>query len=812
MAGKWRRTKTKQIKKTRNTMNSQRELLDYLFQTGQIDIKRGKLFDIDLSPMPPSFFDFNRVEGMMLGLAIGDALGRTTEGLLPGHRQTVFGTFQRNQPQMENSPSNNIGDANKPLQPPDNSGEIRDYLPSKYANHQCIGMPSDDTQLAFWTLEQMIADEGFNPEHIAERFNQNHIFGLGSTVWHFLINYKSQNPWFQCGVKSAGNGALMRIAPMLIPHLKFGKSDLWVDTAMSAMLTHNDSGSIAACLSFIYMLWQLLKMKSPPQPDWWLKTYVEIAQDLEINNSYCPRGSALINYDYRGFIWQFVVQAVGEAYRQDLSVVDACNQWYSGAYLLETVPSVIYILMKYGNNPEEAIVRAVNDTVDNDTIAAIVGAAVGALHGKDRLPQRWIQNLSGRTKENDDGRVFELLQMARKLWWENPTPPSPIHYLEIPGQDVKPPLGRDTAMPCPPSEKPPETLPCPPITQTIPQQKQQKQQKQQTAKNMQDAALGCFLGAVVGDAAGAVLEFIRRQATPEEVDAAMKMSGGGIRNLNPGQITDDTELAICLARALCSSPTFDREKIARSYAKWVESKPFDMGLTTSRSLGCFDPSPTWRKICQTEGYAAGMSQAAAKFCLDSKANGSLMRIAPLGIWGHRLDDEELAHFAQEDSKLSHPNPSCCDAVACYTIAIASLIRQPGARQTAMERAERWALSHATAEVRGWLENAHLDIEIPYYPQIGFVKIAFIHAFRHLIKGSSFVEAIQETLFGGGDTDTNACIVGGLIGAACGAASIPKTMIHPVLNYDSENGTYPRPKFLHPRQVPQLVKSLLMPNS
>lgn len=780
-------------------MKSNRELLDYLFQTGQININRGKLFDLDLSPLPPSFFDFNRVEGMMLGLAIGDALGRTTEGLLPQHRHKLSGKFQRTPQQIEKSPSEKIGDANNPLPKPENYGEIRDYLPSKYANHQCIGMPSDDTQLAFWTLEQMIADEGFNPEHLAERFNHNRIFGLGSTVWHFLINYKSQKPWFQCGVKSAGNGALMRIAPMLIPHLKFGKSALWVDTAMSAMLTHNDSGSIAACLSFVYMLWQLLKMKRPPKPDWWLKTYVEIARDLEIDNSYCPRGGASINYDYRGFIWQFVAQAVGEAYRQNMSVVDACNQWYSGAYLLETVPSVIYILMKHGDNPEEAIVRAVNDTVDNDTIAAIVGAAVGALHGKDRLPQRWMKNLSGRTKENDDGRVFELLQMARNLWWDNHNPPSPIHYLEIPGQSVPATPRKNKALPCPPPEKPPEAMPCPPITQTI---------RQQNAKSMQDAALGCFLGAVVGDAAGAVLEFIHRQATPEEVDAAMNMCGGGIRNLAPGQITDDTELALCLARALCSSPTFDREKIARSYAKWVESKPFDMGLTTSRSLGCFDPSPTWRQICQTEGYAVGMSQAAAKFCLDSKANGSLMRIAPLGIWGHRWEDEELARFAREDSTLSHPNPSCCDAVACYTIAIASLIRQPGARQTAVERAERWALSHANAEVRGWLENAHLDMEIPYYPHTGFVKIAFTHAFRHLIKGTSFVDAIQETLLGGGDTDTNACIVGGLIGAACGAASIPKTMINPVLNYDSENGVYPRPRFVHPRQVPQLVKSLL----
>jgi ADP-ribosylglycohydrolase len=68
--------------------------------------------------------------------------------------------------------------------------------------------------------------------------------------------------------------------------------------------------------------------------------------------------------------------------------------------------------MLHAGDPEEAIVRAVNDTCDNDTIAAIVGAAVGALHGEAALPKRWRGNLLGRTMEADDGRVFELLDAA----------------------------------------------------------------------------------------------------------------------------------------------------------------------------------------------------------------------------------------------------------------------------------------------------------------------------------------------------------------------------------------------------------------
>jgi len=71
--------------------------------------------------------------------------------------------------------------------------------------------------------------------------------------------------------------------------------------------------------------------------------------------------------------------------------------------------------MRHGDDPEEAIVRAVNDTKDNDTIASIVGAAVGALHGKEKLLERWISNLLGRTSLHNDGHIFQLLSEAKRI-------------------------------------------------------------------------------------------------------------------------------------------------------------------------------------------------------------------------------------------------------------------------------------------------------------------------------------------------------------------------------------------------------------
>ena len=323
-------------------------------------------------------------------------------------------------------------------------------------------------------------------------------------------------------------------------------------------------------------------------------------------------------------------------------------------------------------------------------------------------------------------------------------------------------------------------------------------------KYLLDAALGCLLGACAGDAAGAVLEMLGRKPRAEEVERAMSMPGGGPLGVAPGQITDDGELMICLARALRDSDSFPIERIARNYSEWVRSVPFDMGRATRRSIGCR------KDILEvaSKGYSGVMAEAAHWNNMKSKANGSLMRAAPTGIWGHRLDDDELAACARRDSSLSHPNESCLGAVSCYVIAIAHLMRERGDRVGAFEHAEKWAAGNANSEVRGWLKDARENKRIPYYPLAGFVRIGFTHAFRHLLLGTPYEDAIRETLSGGGDTDTNACIVGGLLGAAYGAESIPLHMRNAVLDCDTSAGDNPRPEFLHPSQIPRLAEDLI----
>lgn len=361
-----------------------RQTLENLFCNGSIDLVPGRLFDRDPDSMPDDF-DFDRVEGMMLGLVIGEALGMPTERWLPNRRRLT-------------------------------SGEIRDYPQGSQAGAP-VELISDDMYLAFSTLEQMIADGGFNPQRLAECFCHRHVFGRGFTVRQFISNYRSGLPWYQCGPKSSRNGAIVRIAPILIPHLPLATSDLWVDTALAAMITHNDAGSTAACLAWVNLLWSLLRMRAVPEPMWWLSTFCDVMREVEGAACYRVRSGKFFGYE--GTIGQFLERHVAEAYDQGLSALDACNQWHSGVQMIETAPSVVYLLMRYGHDPEEAIVRAVNDTKDNDTIAAMVGAAVGALHGRAGLPARWIERLPLGSRQGDGTAaetIFELLAAARQRW------------------------------------------------------------------------------------------------------------------------------------------------------------------------------------------------------------------------------------------------------------------------------------------------------------------------------------------------------------------------------------------------------------
>lgn len=289
-----------------------------------------------------------------------------------------------------------------------------------------------------------------------------------------------------------------------------------------------------------------------------------------------------------------------------------------------------------------------------------------------------------------------------------------------------------------------------------------------------DLAVGPVLGALIGDAAGATLEFLGRQPTAQDVEQALGMCGGGIWDTAPGQVTDDGELTLALLQALAGQPSYDVNRAAQAYRRWYLSEPFDIGNATANALGEGDPD--------SPELAEFVAHRALMFNSESKANGSLMRATPLGVWSARAPLEETVDAARADARLTHPNPSCQWSTAAYVVAIRHLMLNPDDHHGAFAVARSILPTDEGDEVLSWLDNAATGRLPPFHPQAGFVRIAFTHAFYHLLQRTPHVQALRETLSGGGDTDTNACIVGGLLGALWGENELPSEMKQAVVKW------------------------------
>jgi len=261
-------------------------------------------------------------------------------------------------------------------------------------------------------------------------------------------------------------------------------------------------------------------------------------------------------------------------------------------------------------------------------------------------------------------------------------------------------------------------------------------------------AQGCLLGQLAGDALGSLVEFqpgtaIRRRYP----DGVRDLADGGTWNTIAGQPTDDSEMALMLARSLVREGRFNASAVLAAYREWQASGPFDLGGTTRAGL-------------------AGRPNHA------SEANGSLMRVSPLAIWAHALEPSEAAELARADSRLTHPNAVCSDASAAFTVAIGEALRGGDARAVHLA-ALRWCEGvGADASVRDALAASAERLPGDFETRQGWVLIALQNAFYQLLHARSAEEGIIATIMAGGDTDTNAAIAGALLGAVSGREAIP----------------------------------------
>jgi ADP-ribosylglycohydrolase len=316
---------------------------------------------------------------MLVGTAIGDALGNTSESQLPSDRRRTH-------------------------------GEIRDYLPNRYAQWKRVGLPSDDTQLAVWLLDELLERGDCAAHRLAAAWRRGRIFGIGKTMQSYFAQLDARPGWqgdeaLAWGARqpSAGNGALMRLVGAVAPHA-WTLDDGLIDTVVyTSAATHDDPGSTGACVAFAEILRRILATGGAcVKPGFFWQTFVECARPVEGRTQY---RSHVPGVAFVGSVADFVEREVPAALAAGEDPIAAGRRWYSGAYVLETVPTALHLLERYAHEPEEALVRAVNDTWDNDTVAAIVGAVVGALHGARAFPLRWRRGLLGRTTHDDDGQL-----------------------------------------------------------------------------------------------------------------------------------------------------------------------------------------------------------------------------------------------------------------------------------------------------------------------------------------------------------------------------------------------------------------------
>jgi ADP-ribosylglycohydrolase/fructose-1,6-bisphosphatase/inositol monophosphatase family enzyme len=291
-----------------------------------------------------------------------------------------------------------------------------------------------------------------------------------------------------------------------------------------------------------------------------------------------------------------------------------------------------------------------------------------------------------------------------------------------------------------------------------------------------DRAQGCLIGQLAGDSLGSLVEFqSSREIQKIHPSGPRNLEDGGFWNTLGGQPTDDSELALMLARSIVESEGYNQEAAAKAYVHWYTSDPFDIGNTTSSAL-----SPA-RFAVETGHSIAEAACQAASSNLGSQANGALMRISPLGIFGYRLDDDSLATLAREDARLTHANQICQDANAVFCVAIAAAIRNAISPQEVYDYAYSWATSRQIeSSVRATLDKAKESPPADYLTSMGWVLIALQNAFFQLLHASGPEEALVRTVASGGDTDTNGAIAGALIGATYGTDKWPSRWIDRIL--------------------------------
>ena len=281
-------------------------------------------------------------------------------------------------------------------------------------------------------------------------------------------------------------------------------------------------------------------------------------------------------------------------------------------------------------------------------------------------------------------------------------------------------------------------------------------------RELLDRAVGCFVGLAVGDALGTTLEFTKRDSSPLHTE----MTGGGPFDLEPGQWTDDTAMALALAASLGERGKFDAVDISRRFIAWWREGTysctgtcFDIGGATAAALATIERSGN--------PFGGRTSPTAA-------GNGSLMRLAPAVLFA--FPDEELAvETAWKQSRITHATAQAIDACGVLArILVRSIRTGAPAALTAVLPGD--TLHPSVREVAAGAFRTATRDEIA---SSGYVVDTLKAALWAVHSTDSFEDALVLAVNLADDADTVGAVTGQIAGAIYGASAIPERWLAPL---------------------------------
>ncbi len=281
--------------------------------------------------------------------------------------------------------------------------------------------------------------------------------------------------------------------------------------------------------------------------------------------------------------------------------------------------------------------------------------------------------------------------------------------------------------------------------------------------SIQDRCRGALVGLAVGDALGTTIEF----RPPGAFQPVTDITGGGPFGLKPGQWTDDTSMALCLAESLVEKRGFDPVDQLERYVRWYRQgymsctgDCFDIGGTTSAALHAFERTH--------EPYCGSTSSRAA-------GNGSIMRLAPVPLY-FAAQPEVAIERSGDSSRTTHGATVCVDACRYMGGLIAGgVVGVPKEVLTSplyCPVSGYWAKHALCPEVQAIAEGSFKVKDPPAIRGTGYVVDSLEAALWAFAKGRDFEEGAVLAVNLGNDADTTGAVYGQIAGAHYGYAAIP----------------------------------------